>query len=104
LKSEYADGRNRSNPNQTSSSGNHLAAASFDVEILCRAKRSLIMSRDNSDSTQPTIVASKPSNRQFTQGGDPEYSQSTPPASNVTEDSEVNALTLMMLQAREGRA
>ena len=62
------------------------------------------MSCTNSGSTQSTTVGTESSNRQFAQGGNPDYVQATPQASNVTESREVDDLTLMMLQAREGRA
>lgn len=62
------------------------------------------MSRTDSGSTHSTTVGNKSSNRQFAQGGNPDYGQATPQASNVSENREVDDLTLMMLQAREGRA
>jgi hypothetical protein len=62
------------------------------------------MSRNNSGSSQSTTVETKSSNRQFAQGGNPEYGQLPPVVSNVPENREVDDLTLMMLQAREGRA
>ncbi|MFS2154521.1 hypothetical protein [Rhizobium sp. Rhizsp42] len=62
------------------------------------------MSHANSGSTRSTTTGTKSSNRQFAQGGNPAYGQATPKASNVPENREVDDLTLMMLQAREGRA
>lgn len=62
------------------------------------------MSRDKNGSTQSTVVEPSTSNRQFAQGGNPHYGQSTRRDSGVPENREVDDLTLMMLQAREGRA
>jgi len=62
------------------------------------------MSLDNNGSIQSTDVETKPSNRQFAHGGNPEYGQLTPQITDVPENREVDDLTLMMLQAREGRA
>lgn len=62
------------------------------------------MSRTNSGSNQSTTVQPKSSNPQFAQGGNPDFVQATAQASSVPENREVDDLTLMMLQAREGRA
>ncbi|MDM9628434.1 hypothetical protein QTL95_21280 [Rhizobium sp. S152] len=62
------------------------------------------MSRNDSGSTQSPTAETETSNRQFAQGGNPDYVQTTPQASNVPENRDVDDLTLMMLQAREGRA
>ena len=62
------------------------------------------MSRNDSGSTQSPTAETKTSNRQFAQGGNPDYVQTTPETSVVPENREVDDLTLMMLQAREGRA
>lgn len=62
------------------------------------------MSRSNNGSTQTTMVEPRPSNLQFAQGGNPGYGHSKPQANIVPDNREVDDLTLMMLQAREGRA
>jgi hypothetical protein len=62
------------------------------------------MSRSNSGSTQTTMVEPRPSNLQFAQGGNPGYGHSKPHANIVPNNCEVDDLTLMMLQEREGRA
>jgi hypothetical protein len=62
------------------------------------------MSCNNDSSTQSTVVDTKSSNLQFAQGGNPEYRQSPAQVNTVPENREVDDLTLMMLQAREGRA
>jgi hypothetical protein len=64
----------------------------------------LTKSRNSSGSTQTTTIEPKPLNIGLVQGGNLGFGHSKARADVDPDNFEVEDLTLMMLQAREGRA